>query len=115
MKMSQFLLGAVFVVGCATGAAVREIVVPARAQGQAPFIYQYSTFNLQDLGLAGGSPEEREAILNRYGQQGWRVAAATTIVTGTLIIFERAIPLTPRLVPPPSSAPPPSSPPPRAP
>lgn len=103
MKISHLLAGAVFILGCATGAAVKELIVPARAQGQAPIVYQYTTFSFSDLGLAGGSTEEREGVLNRYGQAGWRVAATV----GMLLIFERAVQLQPR--PMPTSPPQPST------
>jgi hypothetical protein len=55
-------------VGCATGAVLREVVAPARAQGQAGPNYEYSVVEEQGV-------EIDKQTLSKYGQQGWRLVA----------------------------------------
>jgi hypothetical protein len=72
-------------VGCATGAVVREVVAPARAQGQAGPNYEY------DVVWAKNAPDFNTAqqALTRHGQQGWRLVAVS--VPGNFF-FERQLP-----------------------
>lgn len=94
MRISYGLAAAIGILGCATGAGVRELVTPARAQ--VPFVYQYT---VQEGGWGG--IEALETGMNRMGQRGWRAVA----VIGTNVIFERAY-----AMPPPPAAPPPQAP-----
>lgn len=74
-------------IGCAGGAALRQVVVPARAEGALGTNYQYDSVNLQQVfGLHFG-PEEVNQVLNQYGQQGWRMVA----FEGAFVVFERPV------------------------
>jgi hypothetical protein len=78
-------------VGCATGAVVREVVAPARAQGQAGPSYEYRAVYVQEDFDAVG---KRQQVLTKYGQEGWRLAAAEGISNGNtrVLYFERQLP-----------------------
>jgi hypothetical protein len=69
------------VIGCATGVAVRDIVVPARAQNVAGPVYEYRVTN-----LGWSNAQAAEEQFNAFGRQGWRVAAQT----GAYVTFERS-------------------------
>jgi hypothetical protein len=56
-------------VGCVTGAGVRELVVPARAQGQTGPSYEF------DVVETTNSQEDDKRDLTRYGKEGWRLVA----------------------------------------
>ena len=67
-------------IGCAAGVAVREVVVPARAQGQAGPNYEYSVVKGFDA----------DQNLPKYGQEGWRLVAVTSDNNGyKYLYFER--------------------------
>jgi hypothetical protein len=83
MKSNYLLIAVVGILGCATGAAVREFVTPARAQ--APLVYQYKV-------LEGGGIELTEAVMNSLGQYGWRVV---TVTPNHGVVFERAFAMPP--------------------
>ena len=69
-------------IGCATGSVVRDVIAPARAQGQTGLCYAYQVVN------AGNDPVEQQRVLSQYGKQGWRLT--TMGVTGfrMLMYFE---------------------------
>jgi hypothetical protein len=71
-------------VGCATGAVVREVVAPARAQGQTGPSYELAVVWSKD------APDYKtvEQVLARYGQQGWRLV---TVVPPGHLYFERQL------------------------
>jgi hypothetical protein len=75
-------------VGCATGAVVREVVAPARAQGQVGPNYEY-----QSVDLTNPAAQEINGITAKFGAQGFRLAAA--LPRGdhwATLIFERQLP-----------------------
>jgi hypothetical protein len=76
------LLVTTLLVGCATGAVVREVVAPARAQGQAGTNYEYD-----EVSRTRNANTEKP-LMNQYGRQGWRLVTATE---GALY-FERQLP-----------------------
>jgi hypothetical protein len=67
-------------IGCATGAAVRDIVAPARAQGQAGPSYEY---DIVDYNMWSAKD-----TVNKYGRQGWRLVQ----VSNAGFYFERQLP-----------------------
>lgn len=72
------------VVGCATGAAVDNFIVPARA-APGPS-YQYQVIDVQaNFGMTGGNADKQAEALNKYGAEGWRVVGAL----GNKIYLER--------------------------
>jgi hypothetical protein len=74
------------VVGCATGAAVDNIIVPARAAPGAS--YEYQVVDVQaSFGMTGGSAEKQAELLNRYGAEGWHVVGSL----GAKLYLEREI------------------------
>ena len=77
--------------GCAIGAAGRDLVATARAQNVAVPIYQYRVLN-----LGWSSAQGAEGQLNALGQQGWRVVAES----GAYVTFERTYMVYPRQPPP---------------
>ena len=75
------------VIGCATGAAIDNLIVPARA-APGPS-YEYFTVDVQaTLGMTGGSAEDQTQILNQYGAEGWRLVGSL----GAKLYFERERP-----------------------
>jgi hypothetical protein len=70
-------------IGCATGAVVREVVVPARAQGQTGPNYEY------DVAEARSGLDAKKQLVSQYGQQGWRLVTASYTPSGTFLYFER--------------------------
>jgi hypothetical protein len=72
-------------IGCATGATVRDLVVPARAQNQLGPVFEYSTVKLFNYNKA-----DIDNALTQYSTQGWRLSAThqQTDFAGYLI-FER--------------------------
>jgi hypothetical protein len=76
-------------IGCATGAVVRDIVAPARAQGQTGPSYEYDVVVVQEY---WSETAKRKEILSKYGREGWRLASATQ--TGSnlaMLYFERQL------------------------
>ena len=59
-------------VGCATGVAVRDLVAPARAQGQGGPNYEYTTVQVADP-----DQDKDGDVLKTYGQQGWLLVAVS--------------------------------------
>jgi hypothetical protein len=86
--MKRFLgFTLMLMVGCATGAAVRDLVAPARAQGQAGPSYQYEVVD------SSSSSEEDKQILSKYGREGWRLVAVTMKASERrFLYFERPLP-----------------------
>lgn len=82
MKRSIIATTLVLCVGCATGVAVRDLVVPARAQGQTGPSYEYDLVNTDTF-----SAQKRKQVLVRYGREGWRLAGVA--YSGVELIFER--------------------------
>lgn len=77
---------AALVIGCATGAAVDNLVVPARA-APGPS-YEYVVINAQaEFGLTGGSADKQQEALNRYGAEGWHIVGSL----GTMIYLQREV------------------------
>jgi hypothetical protein len=68
-------------IGCATGAAVRDVVVPARAQAQAEPEYEYVVSDVE----GSHSTAEVQQTLNRFAQAGWKLASNY----GGYLVFER--------------------------
>jgi hypothetical protein len=72
-------------VGCATGVAMRDLVVPARAQGSAGPVYEY-----QAVQVLNPTPEKVQEVLGRFGKEGWRyVGLAGAWDLGPILAFER--------------------------
>ncbi len=72
-------------VGCATGATVREMVAPARAQGQTGPSYEYEAVD-----VSNPHAEAVKAVAQQYGAQGWRLTAAMPRGSvQAILIFER--------------------------
>jgi hypothetical protein len=72
-------------VGCATGGVVRDIVVPARAQGQRGPTYEY------------WQADNNAGVLEKAGREGWHLAAAVPVTAdgvtvSTRLFFERQLP-----------------------
>lgn len=89
MRPSTQLLLAVFLVGCAGGALMRDsVMAPARAQGAPPGITRYE-FRIYSETFA--APKERVATLNQLGQQGFRLAGAMLTQGAYEYIFERPV------------------------
>ncbi len=84
---STIMLALGLMVGCAAGVAVKDIVVPARAANQGGPVYEYKVVN-----LGWSSAEEAQNLLNRFGHEGWRVAAEA----GAYVTFERSYAAAPR-------------------
>ena len=72
-------------IGCATGAVMRDVVAPARAEGQTGASYEY------DVAVPGGSIEDCKKVLAQYGRQGWRLSAVHTASLTTAFFFERQL------------------------
>ena len=73
-------------IGCATGALVHDVIAPARAQGQAGPNYEYDAVHVAN------SLDNDRAALAKYGQQGWRLVAATQDGPSRQLYFERQLP-----------------------
>jgi hypothetical protein len=84
------LLVVTLLVGCATGAVVREAVAPARAQGPAGPTYEYhSVFVREDF----TETAKRQQVLNNFGRTGWRLVATESAGdTYHTLHFERQVP-----------------------
>jgi hypothetical protein len=87
----------VLIVGCATGAAVRDLVVPApaaavttRPPDQIGSTYEYSTTLLRNIHFGGNGVQ---TTLNQYAKTGWRLANTISVSEGmgAYLIFERQI------------------------
>jgi hypothetical protein len=63
------------ILGCAAGAAIDDLIVPARA---APgMTYEYFVIDVQaSFGMTGGNAETQTEALNKYGAQGWHVVGS---------------------------------------
>jgi hypothetical protein len=60
------------VVGCATGVAVDDLIVPARAAPGTS--YQYQVIDVQaSFGMTGGSADKQAEALNRYGPRAGKL------------------------------------------
>lgn len=85
------------IVGCAGGAAFRDVVFPARAAVGVPK-YTYKVLDQAEVfqvamargGVSGDNRELMQSIVNRYGQGGWRFVGQTGGCDGgrTWMIFE---------------------------
>jgi hypothetical protein len=64
------LMVVTLLVGCATGAVMREVVAPARAQGQVGPNYEYEMVEVYD-------DTKEKGVLSRYGHEGWRLVSVT--------------------------------------
>ena len=85
MKRSIIATTLALCVGCATGVAVRDIVVPARAQNATGPTYDY-----QYVHVARGHADEVQGTLSKFGREGWRLASSNaTEGFELLFIFER--------------------------
>jgi hypothetical protein len=81
-------------VGCATGAAVRDLVVPARAEGNAA-TYAYKIYSWEDLRYIGvnANPgmkrdpanDALSAGFSELGKRGWRYSGK---LEGDSYVFE---------------------------
>jgi hypothetical protein len=71
-------------IGCATGAVARDVVAPARAQGQVGPNYEYTTAIVK-------SDNSDNDVLVKYGQQGWRLVAAAGTGSWRYLYFERQL------------------------
>jgi len=91
MKRSIIATTLALCVGCATGVAIRDLVVPARAQGQTGPSYEYDVVNANIFRV-----EERKQVLARYGREGWRLVTATRAHSAgfdhDMLYFERQLP-----------------------
>jgi hypothetical protein len=76
-------------IGCATGAVMREIVVPARAQGQSGPNYEYEVVRLNNT-FDGNTDVEAKRAAMQYGAQGWRLVAASQEGGLRTLYFERS-------------------------
>ena len=66
---------AALIIGCAAGAAVDNLIVPARA-APGPS-YEYVVIDVQaSFGMTGGNATDHTAALNKYGAEGWHVVGA---------------------------------------
>jgi hypothetical protein len=77
------------VIGCATGAAVRDIVAPVRAQGQTGASYEYDAVAIAEY---WSELSKRKEVLTKYGREGWRLVSATSDKGATTLYFERQLP-----------------------
>jgi hypothetical protein len=75
-------------IGCATGAAVRDIIVPARAQGQVGPNFEYDVVQVID----GDNASVRKQLLSKYGHEGWRLVGVTDNRGNHSLYFERQLP-----------------------
>ncbi len=97
IRPSTKLLVAVFALGCAGGAALRESGVrTARAQGEPEKMQPMPppagpTFSYRVVGVGGMSgPQEKQNLFNQMGREGWRYAGAFPAFGEYHAIFERA-------------------------
>jgi hypothetical protein len=72
-------------VGCATGAVMRDVVAPARAQGQAGANYEYDV-----VAVAHNIDDDKQALA-KYGHEGWRLVATTDDGHYRRLYFERQL------------------------
>lgn len=87
----MLLIAACLLVGCFAGVAMREIIVPARAQGFAGIFYEHSAIK-----IANPNDEEVNAVLARFGREGWRLSSTTIEWNHWLwLFFERPLPRIP--------------------
>jgi hypothetical protein len=82
---SKVGLAMLFLVGCAAGISARDVVAPARAQGQSGPSYEYDA-----VAVANG-PENDKEVLRKYGAQGWRLVAATQNGPWRMLYLERQL------------------------
>jgi hypothetical protein len=73
--------------GCATGVAMRDLVVPARAQNQVGPTYEYSTVELKEY-----DKSDIDHATTQFAKEGWRLASTIqrSDIRGYLI-FERQL------------------------
>ncbi len=91
MRPSTKLLLAVFLVGCAGGTLMRDsLMAGARAENAPPpVITRYEYRIVSSTTFAGVALEDQQALLNRMGAQGWRLAG-TVFGGGTFeYVFEK--------------------------
>jgi hypothetical protein len=91
MRSNRFVhitaIAIALVFGCATGAALDNIIVPARAAAGPS--YEYMTLDVQaTFGMTGGNAEEQTQVLNKFGAEGWRVVGSL----GAKLYLERERP-----------------------
>jgi hypothetical protein len=65
----------VFLVGCATGGAASQLVVPKATAQQAATLPTYE-YHCQEYG-----PREIQAVANKLGGEGWKVVAVDKALT----------------------------------
>ena len=83
MKRSIIATTLALCVGCATGVAVRDIVVPARAQNATGPTYDYQVVYLRGL-------EAVQEAITKFGHEGWRLASSNISPShDTILFFER--------------------------
>ena len=76
-------------IGCSLGVAVRDLVVPARAQGQAGPVYEYHSTRLNNDEIFR-DPGGLDSVLNQHGRQGFRLAGVISLGSyTTMLAFER--------------------------
>ena len=93
MKRSIIATTLALCVGCATGVAVRDVIVPARAQGQTGPNYEYDAVVV--LESYWENVEKRKEVLSKYGHEGWRLVSANAVggaSLATALYFERQLP-----------------------
>ncbi len=91
MRPSTKLLLAVFLVGCAGGTLMRDsLMTPARAESAPPGAVRYE-FRIYAESRPFTGAEDRVAVLNQLGQQGFHLAGAMLTNGAYEYIFERPV------------------------
>jgi hypothetical protein len=78
-------LSALFMAGCLAGGIAKDVIAPARAQGQVGPSYEYDV-----VSVANDRSNDKE-VLQKYGAAGWRLAAATQDGPWRTLYLERQL------------------------
>jgi len=88
MKRSIIATTLALCVGCATGVAVRDlVVVPARAQGQVGPSYEYRVVRINSY-----DETAHQSVVTKFGSEGWRLSGVTGSERVYFFYFERQLP-----------------------
>jgi hypothetical protein len=89
MKRPIIAMTLTLLVGCATGVALRDLVVPARAQNAVSPNFEFTTLRI-DTGWTGPDAAQIDQTLNQYGRQGFHLVGVY-VFGDTRFVFERPV------------------------
>lgn len=84
MKRSLVLVAALMI-GCIAGVAVKDIVVPARAQGVTGATYEYQIVK----STWAADAEWYQGAIGKFANEGWRYVDSIPRGDSQIIVFER--------------------------